>query len=273
MDAVYNANQLLKQDLGNLKSGTLGMSDAAKRQYAANATQAAGQQIGMQQEALARQAMAQGGATPFAGQAAQLQMNLGQQAANAGAAASQQADQLSQKMAQQEATRIRGDLHAQQDRQRENFWNMLQLGAEGTMGAVNPKTPVVDDLVKKLVAMKKGTATPGANEATPEQLDEVVKYAPGESKDWPHQRTGPFDPAMTEQELQKQAAMPGRSKYDAPASPATYAARTGSTVRPDVELGDPDQDFAAQDAGLVRSNDPAAEYARKRQAEIAAGGQ
>lgn len=118
MRAPERAKKALLADIKAMDEGRLGLSEQEKGQLAMGAQQAAAQQAGAQQRELQRQTMA-AGQSPFMGQAAQLQRDIGEQSQQAAAQAHLQADELSRQLSEARRQEIRARLDRQQDLSRE----------------------------------------------------------------------------------------------------------------------------------------------------------
>lgn len=125
------SKELLRADLERMQAGELGMSEAERRQIVANQRLQASAENAALQSALAQQALAGGGGL----QGQQLTaLRSGQEAtAQAAARGAAVADEASRQQALAEAARIRDDLHAQQERARQNAqaYTGMALGAVG----------------------------------------------------------------------------------------------------------------------------------------------
>lgn len=102
-------NKRLDEDIKRMEAGQLGMTDAEIRQKSGAAKTAAGQQVGAMQQDLAQQALASGGGAIPSGQYAKMMAGLGSSAAEAGANIQAKLELEDAALAQQEATRIKGE--------------------------------------------------------------------------------------------------------------------------------------------------------------------
>ena len=117
--APPEASALLRDDVEALQNQELGLSGNEKDQFAAKQQELAGQQVGAQQTEINRQQMSSGGG--FSGEYSAASQQLGGQAAQAGAQAYGQADEVSRQLAEGRRAEILGRLERQQDRSRENM--------------------------------------------------------------------------------------------------------------------------------------------------------
>lgn len=145
MGAV-EANRELMKDVEAMREGDLGLSEQEREQLASEAQTAAGAQIQAQQAELTRERMGSGGG--FGGQYAEMQQQLGGQAAEAGARARADADKMSQQLAEARRAEILGRLERQQDRFAENTkwayeqWNDAMGGVmDYGIATFEPATP------------------------------------------------------------------------------------------------------------------------------------
>jgi hypothetical protein len=103
---------MLKADLERMKNGELGLNAAQKQQAISQDTEAAGRNVAAQQMQMGQLAAA----NPFAAGKIQQASRAGsEQLAQTGAQSSQNVDRLSAQIAEQEASRIKGELSAQNE--------------------------------------------------------------------------------------------------------------------------------------------------------------
>lgn len=142
---IKQSRELLAADVNMMRTdpAKLGLSDAEKERMRAEAVQTASAQNQAQASQLAQAALAGQGFQ--AGQFEQAQQNLGQSAAEAGAKAGAQINELSNRIAERKKADIMSRLDAERERAKENtrFW--LDFGIKGVgaivaaaMGAPSP---------------------------------------------------------------------------------------------------------------------------------------